>query len=55
MAVKKRIRITEPVQVNKYIKARVARKVAGTKKTIGEFYDESALERLSKKIIQSNK
>lgn len=42
----KRVRDTEPVQVNKVIKSKVAKKVAGTKTTIGKFYDEAAVEKL---------
>ena len=44
-----KIRDTEPVQVNKKIKAKVAKKVAGTKVTIGKFYDEAAEEKLKQK------
>lgn len=46
MATKKRIRETEPVQVDKVIKAKVAVKVAASKQTIGQFYDEAAVEKL---------
>lgn len=49
---KKRVRLTEPVQVNSEIKIRVAKAVAGTKETIGSFYDEAVKERL-KTIKQS--
>lgn len=48
-----RIRDTEPVQVNKKIKAKVAKKVAGTKVTIGKFYDEAAEEKLNTKSKHS--
>lgn len=43
-----RIRNTEPVQVDKKIKAKVAKKVAGKKQTIGQFYDEAVKVRLMK-------
>lgn len=48
-AKKERVRLTEPVQVDKTIKAKVAKKVAGTKVTIGQFYDEAAEEKLKNK------
>lgn len=44
-----RDRKTEPVQVDKEIKARVAVLVAPTKKTIGQFYDEAAIDKLKSK------
>ena len=46
-----RQRTTEPVQVNKKIKIRVAKKVAGTKVTIGQFYDAAVEEKLSQKTV----
>jgi hypothetical protein len=37
---------TSLVKVDAYIHSKVAKEVAGTGKTIGEFYDEAALEKL---------
>ncbi len=45
----KRVRKTEPVQVDKEIKVKVAKKIAGTKVTIGQFYDEAAEVKLKDK------
>ena len=42
----KRIRTTEPVQIDKAVKDRVAVKVVGTKLTIGQFFAEAAIEKL---------
>lgn len=43
----KRVRKTQPVQVDAVVKSKVAKKVAGTCVTIGEFYTEAAKEKLA--------
>ncbi len=38
------------VRVKPSVKNKVAKKVAGTPQTIGEFYDEAAIEKLQSKV-----
>ena len=48
----KEIRDTELVRVKTEIKNKVAKKVIGTKVTIGEFYDAAVIDKLKSKKIK---
>ena len=51
---KKRVRLTESVQIEIQIKNRVAKKVVGTKENIGKFFSRAAVELLKKENQHDN-